>query len=270
MHATLPLHSESLGQGQPVLFLPGLGGDHRAFAGIQKSLSPNYRCISIDHRDSGSSPRAIKAYTLDDMAADVVALLDSNGIDQADVVGHSMGGMISLHLALAAPDRIRSLVLMSCHPRNYPWKTALVESWVRLRKQLSPIEFAHATLPWLLGPATYENVAHISGMIRHAERHPNPQEADAFTRQALAVLVHDVQDSLHSLDMPILLLSGDSDRVTPPETTRVIADHAPHAYFELIENCGHLPHIESPTRLISLLNRWLPDPTAFLAEHASK
>jgi pimeloyl-ACP methyl ester carboxylesterase len=141
-----------------------------------------------------------------------------------------------------------------------------VESWVRLRKQLSPVEFTHATLPWLLGPATFENVAHISGMIRHVERHPNPQEPDAFTRQALAVLVHDVQEALHELEMPILLVSGECDRVTPSETTRVIADHVRHSRFELFPHVGHLPHIEAPARLTTLLARWLPDPMACVAE----
>lgn len=270
MTDTLKLHTEIQGEGPPVLFLPGLGGDHRAFAGIQKNLAARYRCFAIDPRDAGSSPRATKAYAMSDMAADVLALMDSYGLDHVDIVGHSMGGMIAQHLAITAPERFRSLVLMSCHPRNYPWKTALVESWVRLRRQLSPVEFAHATLPWLLGTDAFENVAHISGMIRHAERHPNPQEPDAFTRQALAVLVHDVQDDLHKLEMPILLVSGDSDRVTPPETTRIIADHAPKACFELFDKVGHLPHIEAPTRLTTLLARWLADPDGFSAERTRR
>lgn len=265
MTDTLPLHAEVQGQGRPVLFLPGLGGDHRAFAGIQKNLANSYRCFAIDPRDVGASPRAVNAYTLPEMAADVIAFMDTHDLDKVDIVAHSMGGMITQHLALAAPERVRSLVLLSCHPRNYPWKTSLVESWVRLRKLLSPVDFAHATLPWLLGPAAFGNVAHISGMIRHVERHPNPQEPEAFTRQALAVLVHDVQDRLHELEMPILLISGDSDRVTPPETTRVIADHAPNAHFELFDDVGHLPHIEAPARLTTLLARWLEDPAAFLA-----
>ena len=63
--------------------------------------------------------------------------------------------------------------------------------------------------------------------------------------------------------MPVLVVSGAYDRVTPPETSKVLADHIPNARFELFENVGHLPHIEAATRLTTLLNRFLDDPVAF-------
>ncbi|MFM7319103.1 MAG: alpha/beta fold hydrolase [bacterium] len=262
MSHPLELHTDIQGQGPAVLFLPGLGGNHKAFAGIQKLLSDKRQTIAIDPRDTGSSPRALADYTLDDMAADVLHLIDRLGLDQADIVGHSMGGMIAQHLAVMAPERIRSMVLMSCHARNYPWKSALVESWIELRQQQDTVTFTRHTLPWLLGAKAFENPAHIQGMIRHVERNPIRQEPEAFARQARAVLVHDVLSQLHLLEMPVLVVAGSVDRVTPPETSKILADHIPRSHFELFEEVGHLPHIEAPGRLATLLARFLDDPWA--------
>ena len=263
MRQTLALHAEVMGEGPALIFLPGLGGDRRAFAGIQKNLSANRRTYAVDPRDTGLSERSSVDYDLDDMAADLIAFMDKHHIDQADIVGHSMGGMIAQHLALMAPERIRSMVLMSCHARNYPWKVALVESWMGLKIQVSAVEFTRHTIPWLLGPDLFENPAHIAGMIRHVERNPSAQEPEAFIRQGRATLNHDVLSALHTFEMPVLVVAGAYDRVTPPETSKVLADHIPNSHFELFENVGHLPHIEASTRLIILLNRFLDDPVAF-------
>lgn len=265
MSKTVRLNAEILGEGPPLLFLPGLGGDHRAFAGIQKVVSSGRKTYAIDPRDVGLSDRATGEYNLDDMAADIVAFMDEKGIDQADIVAHSMGGMITQHLALLAPNRIRSMVLMSCHARNYPWKVALVESWILLKTQVSPVDFTRHTLPWLLGPKTFENQAHIAGMLRHVERNPSHQEPEAFARQGRAVLVHDVVSDLHTVEIPTVVVSGELDCVTPWPTSKELADHLPNACFELFENIGHLPHIEAATRLTTLMNRFLPDPSGYTA-----
>lgn len=261
MTAVLDLHAEIQGDGPPIVFLPGLGGNHRAFAGIQKVMASRFQTIAIDPRDTGLSPRSSSdQYTLDDMATDILALIDRHHLDQVDIIGHSMGGMITQHLALIAPERIRSMVLMSCHARNYPWKSALVQSWINMRLQLDAVTFTRYTLPWLLGAKAFENQAHIDGMIRHVERNPLPQEPEAFARQAQAVLNHDVLGQLHTLEIPTLVISGEVDRVTPPETSKILADHLPLSAFIQIEDVGHLPHIEAASSLIAILNRFLDDP----------
>jgi pimeloyl-ACP methyl ester carboxylesterase len=262
MAEPLLLHYEQQGHGPAVFFLPGLGGNHKAFAGIQKILSEKRLTVAIDPRDTGLSPRATYDYSLDDMAVDMLHLIDHLKLEQVDIVGHSMGGMIAQHLALMAPDRIRSMALMSCHARNYPWKSALVESWIEMRQEQEPVNFTRHTLPWLLGAKAFENPAHIQGMIRHVERNPIRQEPEAFARQARAVLVHDVLNQLHLLTMPVMVVAGAVDRVTPPETSKMLADHIPQSRFELFEEIGHLPHIEAPGRLATLLAQFLDDPWA--------
>lgn len=260
MTEKLRLFAEIQGIGRPVLFLPGLGGNHRAFTGIQKVLSTRFQTFAIDPRDTGHSPRTDYEYFLPQMAEDVLNLMDDHQLNEVNVVGHSMGGMIAQHLALLAPQRIRSMVLMSCHAKNYPWKTALVQSWINLRQIVNAVEFTRFTMPWLLGPSVFENQAHIDGMIRHVERNPLPQEPEAFVRQGRAVLIHDLLDRLHTIEIPSLIVSGELDRVTPPETSQVLADHLPHSAFRVIANVGHLPHIEAPAEITSLLNGFIENP----------
>src|SRR4051812_13194222 len=88
------LFFDSQGEGEPVVFLSGLGGDHRAFGVATRHFSGRYRALALDSRDSGRSDRAAGPYATADLADDVAGWLDSVGVSAARVVGHSLGGLI--------------------------------------------------------------------------------------------------------------------------------------------------------------------------------
>src|SRR5204863_4842963 len=85
----------SEGQGPPVVWLQGLNADHTAWSAQIAAFRSDYRCIAIDNRDVGRSGRATGGYTLMDMAHDARAVLDALGVEDAHVVGLSMGGSIA-------------------------------------------------------------------------------------------------------------------------------------------------------------------------------
>lgn len=109
----IQIYYEEYGQGPPLVMILGLG-QNIATWGLQVSeLSNHFRVIVFDNRDSGQSARCTKAYTTQDMARDVLGLLDHMGIDCTHLLGTSMGGMIAQQIALMAPERIMSLILAS-------------------------------------------------------------------------------------------------------------------------------------------------------------
>ena len=107
----IDIYYEEHGQGQPLILVLGLGQDIATWGFQITELSKHDRLIVFDNRDSGKSSRCSANYTTESMAQDTLGLMDHLGIKQAHLLGTSMGGMIAQHVALMAPERLKSLIL---------------------------------------------------------------------------------------------------------------------------------------------------------------
>ena len=108
----IEIYYEEHGSGEPLIMVLGLGQDIATWGFQIEELSKHLRLIVFDNRDSGKSSRCRDNYTTESMAQDIIGLMDHLKIEQTHLLGTSMGGMIAQHVALTAPERLKSLILV--------------------------------------------------------------------------------------------------------------------------------------------------------------
>jgi len=233
---------EVAGSGEPLLMIMGFAADSRMWMFQTPTFAERYRCITFDNRAVGNSTGPLEGLTMEQMASDALAVLDAEGIERAHVLGISLGGAIAQHVALKAPERIRSLVLAATWCRRNPYLPRLGRIGTEILEQVGRESVVHASMLWLFTPKFLlehsEMADAIEAMALDQAVHP-----EVFTAQQGALFEHDVREALGSLEIPTLVIVGRRDVFVPPELSEEIAAAIPGAEFVLLET-GHAFTIE--------------------------
>ena len=132
------------GAGSPLVLISGLGGKGTSWQPFLGRATEHFRVLSFDLRGSGLAPRLPRGATIRDLAEDVLQLLDKLGVQSAALMGRSMGGMIAQELALLAPERVSSLVLVSTTGRADRHLASIFELWAHMAETRVPLFAASA------------------------------------------------------------------------------------------------------------------------------
>jgi pimeloyl-ACP methyl ester carboxylesterase len=198
-------------------------------------------------------------FTLRTLAEDAAALLAARAGDEpAHVVGLSMGASIAMELARLAPERVRSLVLVSACAVIEPRLRELLLAWQAIYPRVPPGVFQRQANTWLFSWRFFERPTAAASVIRYAERSAAP--AEWFVAQAEAAASHDARGWLAGLRMPALVLTGEEDAMVPPRVGRTLAELLPDARFVVIPEAGHSVNLEQQAEFHREL-------TAFFDEH---
>jgi pimeloyl-ACP methyl ester carboxylesterase len=228
------------GAGEPVLFVQGLGVDHRGWGGVTRPLSARFRCVSFDNRDVGRSSLVDAPYDVRDMAADAVGLLDALGIERADVVGQSMGGVIAQEMAIGWPERVRRLVLITTYTSGDPRGSAIFAGQALLRRTLSREDYCRATFWSVYSHQDYRrDDGFIETMIARTAGNDLWQPQDAYERQVRAVTSADTEGRLGKIAARTLILAGAEDILTPMRFTDTLAAGIADNRVQVVEGAGH-------------------------------
>lgn len=249
----LELYYEVIGTGPPVLWLQGLGADHSAWTAQSIVFSRSYTCLLPDNRDTGRSQIALESYDMRTLARDALAVLDREEVERAHVVGLSMGACIAQEMALLAPERVLSLVLLSAFVVADARMRAVTDLWRDLYGRLGRIWFYRQAEPWLFSPAFFENPANLRPLRRYVEMGENPQNADAFTRQVDALHAHDTTDRLHLIAAPSLVVHGEQDLLVPVSHGASLAEGIDGSSFVIRPGVAHSVNLEQQTGFNHLL-----------------
>ena len=233
----------------PVLVLAGsLGSTLEMWRPQVGPLTERFRVIRVDHRGHGGSPVPPGPYRMADLAGDVLALLDRLGLDRVAWCGLSLGGMVGMHLASEAPERIASLTLC-CTSSHFPdttvWKERIAAVSTGGTAPLAEGVVSRWFTPdW--AAAHPDVVAEAAAMVAGT--------SDAgYIACCRAIEVWDHRDRLGAISAPTLVVAGSVDPSTPVEPhARTIVDGIPGARLEVLE-AAHLATIEVADEATALI-----------------
>jgi 3-oxoadipate enol-lactonase len=250
----IDIRCDIAGEGPWLILLHSLATDLTLWDDQMAALTAHFRVLRFDTRGHGSSSAPQGPYDFAMLTTDVLGLMDALKIERAHIVGISLGGMIAQHVALAAPQRVDRLVLVST-TSGYPpeARTLWAERIAAIRANgIEPL--VSSTLErWFTRPfqeAHAETMDRIAALIR-----TTPVAGYIGSGQAIATL--DTTDKLPALRCPTLVVVGADDTGTPPAMGRRIAEQIPGARLESIGSASHLCNIEQAVefnrRLIGFL-----------------
>jgi pimeloyl-ACP methyl ester carboxylesterase len=232
------------GDGEPLLLITGLGGDHLSWGEQLEPFAERFRVVAFDNRDSGQSSEAPEAYEIPDLAQDALGLADHLGLDQLHLVGISMGGAIAQELALAAPERVKTLTLAMSWPGDGHWGRVRGRLMANVAMRTPREEHVEQLLLACLSEEAFEDperVAYFRNMVLDS---PHPQSVEAYARQAQAVGGHEARDRLGRLDVPTHVIGAERDLMIPVWKARELSELIPGAKFTVLERGTHAVNLE--------------------------
>ena len=216
------------GDGPPLLWLTGYAMPAPRLERLAGPLASDHRCIIVDHRGSGRSQTPLlMPLTTTRMAKDAIAVLRHLDERAAHVVGVSLGGMVAQELAIRAPHRVRTLILVSTTPGG---RRAAVPSCKAILGTSSRVLLSHHDAWRINVPGAWH--------------------------QAWAAATHDAEHRLGEISAPTLVLHGNSDPVVPSVNAKVLEKRIPGAELRIVRGAGHLALFESRTAR-DTLRAWL-------------
>ena len=267
-YATTPdhvrLYYEEVGSGTPILFLHEFASDHRGWEPQLREFGKRHRCIAYSARGYTPSdvPADPAAYSYRHVMRDAVAVLDDLGIEQAHLVGLSMGGYTALQVALNHPDRVRSLVLAGTGSGSERWYTADFHKHSReLGDQFAREGAAAVAAGYGQGPSRLpflikdpRGFAEFSARLAEHDAQGSAHTSRGF--QGARPSLYDFDAEIRKLATPALIVVGDEDdRCIEPSL--YLKDALAAAGMVMLAKTGHVVNLEEPDLFNALVGDFL-------------
>jgi pimeloyl-ACP methyl ester carboxylesterase len=262
------IHVKKMGQGEPVfLLLHGFASSLYTWQAVMEPLSQIGTVIAYDRTGFGLSERPLtwqgqNPYRAETQVKLVIGLLDHFGVKQAILVGNSAGGTLSMQAALEYPERVSDLILVDPAVYNAggppQWLQPILAS--PQMRHLGPL-FARQILK--RGPDLLKLAWHNSALIplELLELYRKPFQVENWDKAlwefTLASQPTGLSKRLSELTLPILVITGDHDRIVPTKDSIRLAGELPNASLDVIPNSGHVPHEEQPQLFMKALSNYL-------------
>lgn len=223
--------------------------------GFKESLSTTTTLIRYDMLDQGQSSMMNAPYTQAIQVEVLYGLFEHLHIKQAHIAGISYGASVALQFAIQHPTRVTKLILANGVAATSPWLKAIGDGWNQVASTRDGLMYYNITIPYIYSPQFYTN--HIDWMEERKELlvplFSNPEFLDRMTRLTKSAETHNTRDKLPDITCPTMVISGDSDVLTPRYEQEDIASRIPNAKLIVFPNCGHASMYEQPDLFVSTI-----------------
>ncbi len=243
----IDIYYEVQGEGEPLVLIPYLAADQACYAFQVAEYAKHFTCYSVDLRGAGLSGKPEGTYTTELFADDVAGFMQAAGIGRAHVFGLSLGAATGMWLAAKYPALVKSLSLHSGWDRTDPYLRVVVEGWQIMAQGLGSVTdmVIRGIFPWCFTPELYAaRPEYIDSLADFVRGRPMPP-VDAFLRQSGAVIAHDAQAVLGSVQAPTQITFGRHDAVTSTRFAGPLSGAIAGSEVVVFEDCSHAPIYEN-------------------------
>jgi len=242
--------------GHPLLLITGLGYAIWSWQCQIPAWSQQFRCIAVENRGTGRSPKSPGPYSIEELADDAAEALDGR---RAHVAGFSMGGYIAQTLALRHPQLVERLVLVCTGtggPAYLPTPADTIAAW-EANANKTPAEFARASMPLSFRPGwTEEHPVRFEQLLRDRLEFPTPPRCWRAQYDACWRFVEQ-HSHVEEIAAHTLVVHGDADRIVPYQNGVELARRIPGSELVRFAGAGHLLFLEEPDRFNAVVAAFL-------------
>ncbi len=244
------------GDGAPVVLIRGTGADGTRWMPQVEAYRDDVPCVIFDGRGVGKSSTTAPPYTVEQMAADTIALMNHLEIEAAHVSGSSLGGAIGLHLAVQHPDRVLTLQMHSSWLATRGFSEYSLGLLKKFLLAGGTDFYYEATLPLLFSPTYMQtNFEGLMNILQHMKSHPATH--DGLLGQLEANFSHDLSHRAGEVSVPTLITVGELDYLLPVSCSLELRDAIGGAELHVFPGGGHLVSMENPTEFNRVTLQWL-------------
>jgi pimeloyl-ACP methyl ester carboxylesterase len=211
------LYYEISGSGDPLLLINGLAGDTRQWGPLIDEIKTSFQVISYDMRCAGQSDKPDKPFSLEDLTSEAYGLIRHLKHNKIQVLGFSMGGIVTMNLAQKHPDNINKIFLVSTTPslkRPYPVSR---ENMEMLRRTEISNELLTKVYKSVFG-SKYKETSSVDNFIKFRMNDDKAQAAFAYLQQLRSLESWDLYKEVRTISVPTIIVAGKEDKLIPPET----------------------------------------------------
>lgn len=254
----IQMYYEERGSGDPVIMIMGITAPGAVWEAHADDWSQHFRCIMPDNRGVGQSDKPEGDYSSEMFADDYAGLMDALGIEQARIVGVSMGSIIAQQLCLRHPEKVKSAVLMCPWARCDRYAKSVFKHMEDCKARLTPAEFMEWIQLLIFTKPFWDNDdAHQGLLDGRTDFDPNPQPLHGLRGQSAACVNHDVFDQLGNIQSPCLVIGGKDDIFTPRWMAEEVAAGISGSELHLYDGAGHAFHWEVMDDFNPRVREWL-------------
>ncbi|MEO1080100.1 MAG: alpha/beta hydrolase [Pseudomonadota bacterium] len=239
---------DDFGEGEVLLCVHGLGGTSNFWRPVIAAFADRYRVVVPDLPSSGRSANDPQL-SISSLCADLLALMDALRVRDFHLLGHSMGTIVCQHLAVAAPDRVKDLVLLGplAEPPE-PAREAIAQR-AESARQNGMEAIANTIADVALAAETKREKPNAQAFVREMLLRQSPE---GYAQSCIALAEANAADAA-SIAAPVLLITGDQDGVAPGANVSILDSALPDSEFHVLSHCGHWTLTERDEEVIPFI-----------------